>query len=93
MVSVYQGDGAQNFTGGSDPQVDRLIELLSTEADHEAAAPLANEIDALLWADLFTIPLFQMPTLTAWGNDVEGVVPNATSAGTLWNSEEFRLVR
>ncbi len=40
-----------------------------------------------------TIPLYQYPTVTAWSSDFEGIAPNATNAGPLWNSEEFRLVR
>lgn len=91
FVEIYRSGGGQNYAGDSNTEVDALLEQLSTEVDPEVAADLANRADALLWADMVTLPLYQNPTLTAWSSDFEGIVPNATTAGPLWNSDEFTL--
>ncbi len=93
LSALYRTGGAQNYAGVSTAAVDGLLDQLSTEVDAEAAADLANRADRLLWEEMVTIPLYQHPTVTAWNSDFEGITPNATNAGPLWNSEEFRRGR
>jgi len=93
LFALYRTGGGQNYAGVSNAAVDGLLDQLSTEVDAEAAADLANRADRLLWEEMVTIPLYQYPTVTAWSSDFEGIAPNATSAGPLWNSEEFRRGR
>lgn len=90
FFELYRTGGGQNYAGGSNAAVDGLLDQLSTEVDPAAAADLANRADRLLWEEMVTIPLYQFPMVTAWNSDFEGIAPNATNAGTLWNSEEFR---
>lgn len=86
---LYQTGASFNYAGVSNAQVDALFGRLSTELDPVAAAGLANEADRLLWDEMVTIPLFQLPFVTAWNSDFSGIVPNATFAGPLWNSDEI----
>lgn len=88
---LYRTGGSQNYAGVSNPEVDRLLNQLTVELDPEVAAGIANAADAILWDEMVTIPLYQRPTLTAWNTEFEGIQPNATSAGILWNSEEIHL--
>jgi peptide/nickel transport system substrate-binding protein len=102
-ISIYHsvvGDAQrQNYTHGNDPKVDALLGQLAVETDPAKAADLANQTDAQLWQDLFTIPLYQKPTFIAFSSSYvpydpatgRGIGDNATQAGPLWNSDTFAL--
>ena len=47
---------------------------------------IGNEIDRRLWAQLPTIPLYQVPGFLAWRQDLVNVEPNTTQAGPFWNA-------
>ena len=96
-ASIYQsleaqgGAQGQNYTQGGNDEVDSLYTEFLEEPDPDASAALANQIDAVLWEDLYTIPLYQKPTFLAYSSAIEGVEDNATQAGPLWNSEKWSL--
>ncbi len=83
--SLYVTGEGQNYAGASVPEVDELLNALTSEVDRDAAVTMANEADALLWEEMATIPLYQKPTFTAWSSTLEGIEPNASLAGPLWN--------
>jgi peptide/nickel transport system substrate-binding protein len=85
------GANGQNYTQGSDPAVDTLLEKLSTVTDSAAEIPLANQVDTLLWGDMYTLPLYQKPTLLAYDTKYSGIADNGTSAGPLWNNDTFSV--
>ncbi|MDQ4038808.1 MAG: ABC transporter family substrate-binding protein [Actinomycetota bacterium] len=90
-LEAQGGIQGQNYTHGGNPEVDALFEEFLQEPDPDASAELGNQIDALLWEDLYTIPLYQKPTFLAYSSALEGVEDNATQAGPLWNSEKWSL--
>lgn len=96
-ASIYRSLEAQggtqglNYSNGGDRAVDALFEEFLAEPDREAQVELGNEIDALLWENLFTIPLYQQPTFLAYSSELEGVEDNATADGPLWNSQDWTL--
>ena len=45
------------------------------------AATLYNQVDALLWKDMVTLPLFQQPQLYTWTSTYGNVLPNPSSNG------------
>lgn len=71
----------------SSEAVDGLYEQLLAEPDLEAQRGLVKQIEAELWKDLPTFPLFTHPYLVAWYDDVEGIEPNPTQQGITWNKE------
>jgi ABC-type transport system substrate-binding protein len=73
----------------SNPQVDELMDILATESDHAKLVDTANRADALLWDDLATIPLYQLPGVAAWTNNIRGVRPNGQ--GLTWNLETWTV--
>ncbi|AYY14329.1 ABC transporter family substrate-binding protein [Actinobacteria bacterium YIM 96077] len=83
------GTTGNNFGCYSNEEVDALYNELLTELDLEAQRPIVKEIEALLWEDLYTIPLFTHPDLLAWAEDVEGVGPNPSQGGITWNKHEW----
>ena len=38
---------------------------------------------------MYTLPLYQKPTLLAFDSNYGGIADNATQAGPLWNSDTF----
>ena len=60
----------ENWNHYANPQVDALFNQALTELDPTKAASLYNQIDALLWKDMVTLPLFQQPQLYTWNTQV-----------------------
>lgn len=50
-----------NVSRYSVPEVDELFDQMAEETDPDEYARIANEIDALLWEEVLTIPLFERP--------------------------------
>ena len=87
---IYTTGGASNPGGFTDPQVDRLFATLAKEPDAARRLDLLRRIDALLWNDLATLPLFAYPALVATSVDVQGVTVNPTITGAGWNLGDWR---
>ncbi|MCW2595129.1 MAG: putative Extracellular solute-binding protein [Jatrophihabitans sp.] len=85
------GGGGQNYTQGADPIVNDQLNKLATALTTQAEIDAANAADKQLWQDMFTIPLYQKPTLLSYTNNVSGLADNPTLAGPLWNSDGFSL--
>lgn len=73
----------------SSEKVDQLYSELLAEPDLAAQRELVKQIEAELWKDLPTFPLFNHPYLAAWYDDVEGVVPNPSQQNITWNNEDW----
>jgi len=81
----------QNYSRGSDPQVDELLTKMVQETDPAKSADLANQVDSQLWQDMFTLPLYQKATFLAYDQNYTGIGENATNFGPMWNSEGFAV--
>lgn len=75
----------------SSEEVDALFDELLTELDPDAARDLVAEIEAVLWEDIPTIPLYTFPGLAAWAEDLQGVELNFSQGGITWNMEEWSI--
>jgi len=80
-----------NYGAYSNPDVDALMDVLATETDQQKLAEAANRADALLWDDVATIPLYQLPAAIAWTDHLHGVKPNPTYQGLTWNVETWTV--
>ncbi|HEY6749302.1 MAG TPA: hypothetical protein VI357_26755, partial [Mycobacteriales bacterium] len=91
--SIYvtpKGDNiGQNYSRAGDPKVDALFPQLNAATDQAQVKDLGNQIDKLLWEDLYTIPLYQKPTFIAYSSNYTNIVENASNAGPLWRAEAF----
>ncbi len=83
--SIYRSDGGQNHAGLAIPEVDALFDEANIELDEETRSGLMNEIDVLLWEQLPTIPLFQVPEFLANVDTISNVVYNGYE-GPAWNT-------
>ncbi|PWV58178.1 ABC transporter family substrate-binding protein [Nocardiopsis sp. L17-MgMaSL7] len=63
-------DWGANNSKHSTPEIEELFDELAIETDPERYAEIANEIDALLWDEVVTIPLFERPGLYVVNEDL-----------------------
>jgi glutathione transport system substrate-binding protein len=104
-VSIYgsvQGDSQQqNYVHGNDTKVDELQSQMVVETDPTKAADLANQVDAQLWSDMFTLPLYQKPTFIAYSSKMaaynkdtnKGIGDNASQDGPAFNSGTWTVTQ
>ncbi len=70
FVSPKPGKGGeldflQNFARIGTPEIDALFDEATSEFDEQKAIDLANRIDAALWGEVHSLPLYQRPDIAA----------------------------
>jgi len=58
-------DFQQNFARIGTPQIDALFDRATSEFDEQKAVDLANQIDAAIWDEVHSLPLYQRPDIAA----------------------------
>jgi peptide/nickel transport system substrate-binding protein len=66
---------------------------LAAETDPAKVVTIANQIDRLMWDDLYTIPLFQRQAIISYNSDIVNIRNNPTYVGLGWNANEWELKR
>jgi peptide/nickel transport system substrate-binding protein len=61
LTQIYESTGESNFGKIGSPEIDAKIEQTLQELDPAKARTLANEVDKLIWAEGFSLPLIQSP--------------------------------
>jgi peptide/nickel transport system substrate-binding protein len=61
LTQIYASAGESNFGKIGSPQIDAKIEQTLQELDPDKARARANELDQLIWAEGFSLPLTQSP--------------------------------
>jgi peptide/nickel transport system substrate-binding protein len=59
LTQIYKSHGESNFGKIGSPEIDAAIEQTLAELDPAKARALANEVDKLIWAEGFSLPLTQ----------------------------------
>ena len=90
-VRGYRTDGRTNTGGYSDEAADALVRRLLVTPDPAAQVELVKELDALLWNEMPTLPLYAVPVVVAHDPDVEGVSLQPSDAGVTWNVSSWTL--
>jgi peptide/nickel transport system substrate-binding protein len=83
----------QNYTRAGTPEIDALLAKMVAEPDPAKTADLANQVDKALWDQMYTLPLFQKPTIIAYQSNIKNVQDNSSQTGPLWNSEKWALAQ
>ena len=78
-----------NWNHYANPTVDHLFNTALQTLNPTKAASLYNKIDAVLWKDMATLPLFQQPQLFGWSTKFGNVFPNTSSVGIPWNAHQW----
>ncbi|MGN0126286.1 MAG: ABC transporter family substrate-binding protein, partial [Glutamicibacter soli] len=87
--NIYATGKPQNYGKYSNAEVDAAWETLATSLDPAVHAEQTKKIEKLLWDDLFGIPMFAHPGLSASGADIQNVRHTATQNGIVWNAEQW----
>ena len=61
LTQIYTTGADSNFGKISSPEIDAKVEEVLDELDPVKARELANDVDKLIWAEGFSLPLFQSP--------------------------------
>jgi peptide/nickel transport system substrate-binding protein len=61
LTQIFAQNGDSNFGKIGSPEIDAKIEQTLKELDPDKARTLANELDQMLFAEVFSLPLFQAP--------------------------------
>lgn len=77
LNQIYESTGESNFGKIGSPEIDAKIEQTLQELDATKARALANEVDKLVWAEGFSLPLTQSPGNVA----VRSTLANFGAAG------------
>jgi peptide/nickel transport system substrate-binding protein len=65
LTQIFASGGESNFGKIGSPEIDAQIEKTLDELDPAKARDLANELDKMVWAEGFNLPLFQSAGNTA----------------------------
>lgn len=90
--AIYATRGAMNYDAYSDPKVDALFNQAVAELDPSQAAGIYNQVDQLLWKDMATLPLYQVPDDLASVSGYGNIEENGSNMGPPWNAEEWGIV-
>jgi peptide/nickel transport system substrate-binding protein len=81
----------ENWDHYADPKVDSLFTQALSNLNPTQDASLYNQIDALLWKDMATLPLFENPVYYGYSTKYSNLIPNPTSVGIPWNAQDWAL--
>lgn len=70
LNQIYLSTGESNFGKIGSPEIDAKIEATLKELDPAKSRALANELDQLIWAEGFSLPLTQSPGNVAVRSDL-----------------------
>jgi peptide/nickel transport system substrate-binding protein len=77
LTQIFASGGESNFGKIGSPEIDAQIEKTLDELDPAKARGLANELDKMVWAEGFSLPLFQ----SAGNSAVRSTLANFGPAG------------
>jgi peptide/nickel transport system substrate-binding protein len=80
-----------NYNAYCNEEVADLINQTNTLLDEQERADTYNEAAALIAEDIPMVPMFQLPDVLAFDENVGGAGVNATQWTPLWNAQEWFL--
>lgn len=84
--SIYVSDGAQNFGGYADEDVDRLWSEIVTSTDESKVVPLKTELEQRLAETQYNVVLYANADIIGYSSKLQGVEINPTQTGITWNA-------
>lgn len=87
--NIYATDKPQNYGKFSNKEVDAAWTRLATSMDPAVHLTEMKNIEKLLWDNLFGIPVFAHPGLSASSSDIKNVRHTATQSQIVWNAEQW----
>ncbi len=87
---LYACGGGGNYNSYCNPEVDELIAQINATPDKQEQLDLSNQVDAILWEDLVTIPAYSFPGVAAWSDNLQNVIYNPSNNGLMWNASTWQ---
>lgn len=87
--NIYSTKGQQNYGKYSSEAIDIAWEALSSTLDTSQQLEQVKVIEKNLWDDLYGIPLFAHPGVTAYDSSLQNVRRTATQSTVAWNAEQW----
>ena len=87
---IYSVGGGSNFQAYVNQTVTDTFLAANAELDEAKRLELMKSVDAGILDDVWTIPLFQLPDMPAWSNNLSGPVFNSY-LGLTWNANVWTL--
>lgn len=89
LRATYGTSGLVNPNHYTSEAADSILNQLELSPDPDDQHRLRAELDSVLWADGYGMPLYQTPIAVAVRDDVTGVHPTPLMRGILWNLWEW----
>lgn len=93
VPQIFKSGAGSNFNGFSSPEADELMDELVVTTDPDKQDELQVQIDKLIWDSKYGLPLFQVPGVDAYSDNVSGIeyMPNQT--GIWWNLWDWEITQ
>ncbi|MEO7124787.1 MAG: ABC transporter family substrate-binding protein [Nakamurella sp.] len=90
IPSLYLSTGAQNFSGWKgDTTLDGALNKVLVTTDQSQITGLLQTADQQMAKNMWSMPLFAFPGVTAFGTDIQGVQHTAAQTGATWNVQDW----
>lgn len=86
----YATKGRLNHQRYGNPAVDAALDIAETEYTQSTQMDALTKADRLLANDLVSLPLFQIPIMWAYTNNIDNVYRHALD-GVTWNANEWTV--
>ncbi|MGH3780520.1 MAG: ABC transporter substrate-binding protein [Pseudonocardiaceae bacterium] len=90
LADHYATNGVFNHQHYSNPEVDAALAVAETEYAEPTQMDSLMKADRLIADDLVSLPLFQVPIMWAYSNNIDSVYRQA-SDGVTWNANEWTV--
>lgn len=88
-TQLFKTGTGSNFSKFSNPEADKLMDEIITTTDKTKQNEMLAQVDKLIWASDYGLPLFQTVGVDAYSDRVTGVKYNPTLTGVWWNFWEW----
>ncbi|MDQ0735636.1 peptide/nickel transport system substrate-binding protein [Arthrobacter agilis] len=93
VPQIFRTGAGSNFNGFSSPEADELMDELIVTTDPEQQDELQIRIDKLIWDSRYGLPLYQLPGVDAFSDNVSGVTYMPNQTGVWWNFWDWQLAQ
>ncbi|MGH3800289.1 MAG: ABC transporter substrate-binding protein [Pseudonocardiaceae bacterium] len=90
VADRYATKGKFNYQRYTNPEVDAALGVAQTEYAESTQTDSLRKADRLLADDLVSLPLFQVPIMWAYTNNIDSVYRHG-STGVTWNANEWTV--
>ena len=89
-VPTWSCGGTSNYLNYCNRKATALLKASNSELDPAKRQKEFQKADALMSADVPTIPMYSRPNPLIWKSALQGMKNNASLAGFSWNMEDWR---